>query len=588
MLQATQRREQSWLQHRGLSTLLRRWRRCRARLGGGDGRTDAPYAFLNFSVGRPIRTLLLQCGGRNFHQTRKMGKSKLKGQLPCHRLLPKNAHEYSDFDPESLFDPAPSSSEDERSDAGFSESEDEDANAGREHYVDVGKSKLRKQETKPLGKQYAGKGVSRDELENSDSDDPFAKGFNEDDSEEDSEDGSVAGDEEADFSEGLNALIDGDAGSDEDDGEDEEDEEMDSEDVDMDGEEDVEDEDEDVQDESEEEESGDDDDKSGAAAVRDLMKDAKSMTSTLAAGAQSDAAKGEAVKMQRKTFDTLLNTRIRLQKALISTNSMAVEQHQEATAPDASVSAAEAAALTLLNNLTDLRISLEESRTGEKRKRTTFDASTSSSHIWSSIKGTEKEAVPHRKAVLERWSNKTKATTVTNNKARLNASAQQTLTEVLDSQLTSSHLVTRTQTPRSCAPLQSAHKGAQPDAAIYDDADFYGLLLKELLEQRSADVNANGTSEFVVQAPWQVAREAKTKKVVDTKASKGRRLRYTVQEKLQNFMAPEERGEWGERQRDELFGSLFGKRLRLGEEDLESESEIEADAEESGLMLFRS
>ena len=362
---------------------------------------------------------------------------------------------------------------------------------------------------------------------------------------------------------------------------------MESEHVGLNGEEDEEEDENEDEDNSEDEESGDDN-TSGAAAVRDLMKDAKSMTSTLAAGAQSDVAKGEAVKTQRKTFDTLLNTRIRLQKALISTNSMAAEQHKEATAPEASVSAAEAAALTLLNNLTDLRISLQESRTGEKRKRTTFDAGTSSSDIWSSIKSTEKAAVLHRKAVLERWSNKTKATTVTNNKARLNASAQQTLTEVLDSQLTSSHLVTRTQTPRSCAPLQSAHKGAQPYAAIYDDADFYGLLLKELLEQRSADVNANGTSEFVVQAPWQVAREAKTKKVVDTKASKGRRLRYTVQEKLQNFMAPEERGEWGERQRDELFGSLFGKRLKLGEEDVESESEIEADAEEAGLMLFRS
>lgn len=383
-------------------------------------------------------------------------------------------------------------------------------------------------------------------------------------------------------------MIDGDAGSDEDEDKDEDEvAKMDSEDVDMNGEEGEEEDEEDGADDSADEQSGEED-KSGAAAVRDLMKGAKSMTSTLAAGAQSDVAKGEAVKTQRKTFDTLLNTRIRLQKALISTNSMAAEQHKEATAPDASVSAAEAAALTLLNNLTDLRISLEESRTGEKRKRTTFDASTSSSDIWSSIKSTEKAAVPHRKSVLERWSNKTKATTVTNNKARLNASAQQTLTEVLDSQLNSSHLVTRTQTPRSCAPLQSAHKGAQPDAAIYDDADFYGLLLKELLEQRSADVNANGTSEFVVQAPWQVAREAKTKKVVDTKASKGRRLRYTVQEKLQNFMAPEERGEWGERQRDELFGSLFGKRLRLGEEDVESESEIEADAEEAGLMLFRS
>jgi protein AATF/BFR2 len=114
-------------------------------------------------------------------------------------------------------------------------------------------------------------------------------------------------------------------------------------------------------------------------------------------------------------------------------------------------------------------------------------------------------------------------------------------------------------------------------------------MLKELLEQRSADLNANGTAEFVVQAPWQVAREAKTKKVVDTKASKGRRLRYTVQEKLQNFMAPEDRGEWGDRQRDELFSSLFGQRLGLGEhDDTESEQEDIVDTEEAGLMLFRS
>jgi protein AATF/BFR2 len=53
-------------------------------------------------------------------------------------------------------------------------------------------------------------------------------------------------------------------------------------------------------------------------------------------------------------------------------------------------------------------------------------------------------------------------------------------------------------------------------------------------------------------------------------------------------MAPEERGEWTETQRDELFSSLFGQRMALGEEDVESEKEDEVDAEEAGLMLFRS
>lgn len=453
----------------------------------------------------------------------------------------------------------------------------EDANAGREHYTAVGKSKLREKADAPLAPKYTGRTVTRDELDDSDSDDPFAKGFDDIDSDEDAdqldgENGLNVDDDEDSAEEDMNGAM----------GEDDED--MESEDEDG-SEEDVHGAD------SSEEQSGDDA-KPDASAVRGLMKDTKAFTSNLAAGIQSDVAKGKAVKTQRKTFDTLLNTRIRLQKGLIATNSMAADAHKQATAPTASIQAAETAALQLLNNLTDLRISLEDARTGSKRKRTAFDLDTPSSEIWRSITSTEKSALPHRKAVLERWSTKTRATTVTNKQNRLNADVTQTLTEVLDSQLTSSHLITRTQIPRSCAPIQSnaSNKGSLPDPAIYDDADFYGLMLKELLEQRSADNANGGAAEFVVQAPWQVAREAKTKKIVDTKASKGRRLRYTVQEKLQNFMAPEERGDWNERQRDELFSSLFGQRMALGEhEDVESEQEDDAvDAAEAGLKFFTS
>jgi protein AATF/BFR2 len=486
----------------------------------------------------------------------------------------------ADFDPESLLDPAPSSSSDEASDAEFSDVED--ANAGREHYTTVGKSALREKAKEPQLPKYKGKAISRKDLEDSDSDDPFAKGFDEIDSEDDES-----------ITEGLNGVeLDGEdesdaEGLDEDlEGGSDEDEEMDSE-----AEDDSDGDAQDGADSGSEEDESADEAKPDASAVRSMFQDTKAFASTLAAGAEADVAKGQAVKTQRKTFDTLLNTRIRLQKALISTNSMAADAHKDAVAPASSIEAAEAAALTLLNNLTNLRVSLEESRTGHKRKRATFDANTPSSEIWKSIASAEKAVLPNRKAVLERWSTKTRATTVTNNKNRLNASATQTLTEVLDSQLQSSHLVTRTQTPRSCAPIQSnaSNKGSLPDPAIYDDADFYGLMLKELLEQRSADSANGGAAEFVVQAPWQVAREAKTKKIVDTKASKGRRLRYTVQEKLQNFMAPEERGEWGERQRDELFGSLFGQRMALGEQDdVQSEAEEDGvDAGEAGLMLFR-
>ncbi|KAL8931873.1 MAG: hypothetical protein Q9211_006674, partial [Gyalolechia sp. 1 TL-2023] len=59
------------------------------------------------------------------------------------------------------------------------------------------------------------------------------------------------------------------------------------------------------------------------AALRKMMAESqKVITSNLSKAAKSDIAKGRAIKHQRTTFDSLLNTRIRLQRALIATNSM--------------------------------------------------------------------------------------------------------------------------------------------------------------------------------------------------------------------------------------------------------------------------
>jgi protein AATF/BFR2 len=45
---------------------------------------------------------------------------------------------------------------------------------------------------------------------------------------------------------------------------------------------------------------------------------------------------------------------------------------------------------------------------------------------------------------------------------------------------------------------------------------------------------------------------------VDPKASKGRKIRYDVHEKLVSLMVPIQNELWTEEQKDELFGSLFG------------------------------
>lgn len=78
------------------------------------------------------------------------------------------------------------------------------------------------------------------------------------------------------------------------------------------------------------------------------------------------------------------------------------------------------------------------------------------------------------------------------------------------------------------------------------------------------------------------------KAALDTRASKGRKLRYTPQDKIMNFMAPyQPEGAWHEEQVDELFGSLLGQRVQLEDEFMEVEEESPAMAAGlGGLRVF--
>ena len=114
----------------------------------------------------------------------------------------------------------------------------------------------------------------------------------------------------------------------------------------------------------------------------------------------------------------------------------------------------------------------------------------------------------------------------------------------------------------------------------------------------SSDAVTNGIDALHLQLSTHKAsgmRKDKVQKVVDTKASKGRKLRYNVQEKLQNFMSPEDRGTWSARAREEFFASLLGRTASglLGEDDgpegmSDEDSEgLGFDGGDSALKLFR-
>lgn len=128
------------------------------------------------------------------------------------------------------------------------------------------------------------------------------------------------------------------------------------------------------------------------------------------------------------------------------------------------------------------------------------------------------------------------------------------------------------------------------DAEVFDDTDFYHQLLRDIIDARGN----SGNDDWMA-----VQKEKKAKKKVDTKASKGRKLRsvtwlwscllahttlsYEVHEKLQNFMVPVPvQGGWHEEQIDELFASLLGKGF---ESVMEEAGETRAEEEGAALQL---
>lgn len=393
----------------------------------------------------------------------------------------------------------------------------------------------------------------------------------------------VEADEETDESElegdGLDDLAEGLSGSDDS----EEDDEEGSE-------------DDDDEEDSEEDSDASDEDESATrkskarsadtrAEQRKLMSEGqKALVATISAAAQQDAEKGMAVRQQRKAFDGLLNIRIRLQKALVATNSFGAFEN-ETEQESAPYEAAEEAALKLLDTLDSVRATLlPEQVVGEKRKR----ASDGTDALWEHLQEENARSAKYRKKVLETWSNKTKNTTVEVKSRNLVNSQQSIIASLEDQLLNSDRLIKRTRTPRSCAPVQVANK-VNEDEAVYDDADFYQVLLKELVDQRTSDeTSAQAGNASLATVRWAAMKEAKTKKHVDRRASKGRKMRFNIHEKLQNFMAPEDRRGWEQDAIDRLFGTLFGQKMELGEGGASDDEMDEVDAEEEGLRLFRS
>ncbi|XP_043095300.1 protein AATF isoform X1 [Puntigrus tetrazona] len=189
--------------------------------------------------------------------------------------------------------------------------------------------------------------------------------------------------------------------------------------------------------------------------------------------------------------------------------------------------------------------------------------------------------LPYRDATLQKWYDKTRLATGKSKKG-FGAFDRNILTQVEQVLTDKERLVRRTQTRRSEYRVLGKPEPITPeidssitegeaaelalkanmhlkdvDEEIFDDDDFYHQLLRELIERKTSATDPN--DQVAMGKQWLAIQKlrSKIKKKVDTKASKGRKIRFHIHSKLMNFMAPIDHSRMSDDARSELYRSLF-------------------------------
>ena len=357
-------------------------------------------------------------------------------------------------------------------------------------------------------------------------------------------------------------------------------------------------------DDSEEQNDDEDDDNmeieaSGADDKQDKLKallnnEQKTLSSQLSSIALTDSQKGESIQNQMVIYESILDARIKLQKGLAVSNTMPLSKEKaeqfKDESTDSKIKNLKSSLYDLLDQLTTVRLDmmktdgLDVSNIKVGKKRTLEAAMANANRL-------EDTLTPYRDAVLTKWSRKIQAASGASalNQSKFSIQNQNAKLQVTTNLADMDRLVKRTRINRSNyvvlgeeeqkSDKKNVDSNLQERIEIFDDTDFYRLLLKDLVDRRMADAGTSTGMKWTVVKP-------KVKKNVDTKASKGRKLRYHVQEKIQNFDAPRQFVSWSDDQIDELFAGLFGQKVEVNEEE-----EIEKEAEEEiivndGLKIF--
>ncbi|XP_034939040.1 protein AATF-like [Chelonus insularis] len=170
----------------------------------------------------------------------------------------------------------------------------------------------------------------------------------------------------------------------------------------------------------------------------------------------------------------------------------------------------------------------------------------------------------YRNSMIQKWNDKTRIAS-----GKINKGVNQSVVKQIEFLLNDKFkLIQKTQLKRSEYEIigkestneadTDGRRVQEYDPEIYDDDDFYQQLLTGLIEQKVADIS----DPIQLSKQWVQLQNmrSKMKRKIDTKATKGRRIRYNVHPKLINFMAPITVNDtWSDEMKTELYNSLFGK-----------------------------
>ncbi|XP_059937235.1 protein AATF isoform X1 [Mesoplodon densirostris] len=333
-----------------------------------------------------------------------------------------------------------------------------------------------------------------------------------------------------------------------------------------------------------------------------------------------EVEKGQAVKNQIALWDQLLEGRIKLQKALLTTNQLPQPDvfpiFKDKGGPEfaSALKNSHKALKALLRSLVDLQeellfqypdtrylvdgtkpkaeseeeISSEdeelvEEKQQQQQRRAPAKRKLETEDYPSFIAKRFTDFTVYRNRTLQKWHDKTKLASGKLGKG-FGAFERSILTQIDHILMDKERLLRRTQTKRSIyRVLGKPEPAAQPvpeslpgqpeilpqapasahlkdlDEEIFDDDDFYHQLLRELIERKTSSLDPS--DQVAMGRQWLAIQKLRSKihKKVDRKASKGRKLRFHVLSKLLSFMAPIDHTTMNDDARTELYRSLFGQ-----------------------------